>query len=86
MKATDVSFLVESLQRRSDESPEWAQCCLIQEVARLADFAEEWLESDEILRHGMLMVRSLILLRRPRTALALLERTMRRLTRQSGAG
>jgi hypothetical protein len=85
MKATDVSFLIESLHRRSDESPEWATAYLNREVSKLADLAEEWLESDEILRHGMVMVRSLILLRRPRAALSLLDRTMHRLTSKSGA-
>jgi hypothetical protein len=85
MNATDVSFLIESLYRRSDESPEWTTTFLNREVSMLADLAEEWLESDEVLRHGMLMVRSLILLRRPRSALALFERTMQRLTNKAGA-
>ena len=79
LRESDVLFLTESLWRRTLESKDWTSPGLKSEVLWLADCAEKWLQSGADLRYGLLMVRSLALVNRPREALARLDSTMAKL-------
>lgn len=79
MKAADVLFLIESLKRRTAESPEWSYRYLRPEVLWVADLCEQWLEHSDYLQHELIMIRSLAVLYRPRAALMRLEMSMTRL-------
>ncbi|WP_250501299.1 hypothetical protein [Caballeronia sp. GAWG1-5s-s] len=79
MKATDVLFLVDSLKRRTDESPDWADALLAKEVFQVAGLAKDWLDYQPELRCGLALVHSYLVLGMPRAALARLEATMLRL-------
>jgi hypothetical protein len=79
MKSTDVLFLIESLERRAREEPEWAEWLLTREVHQIAWLCEEWLHCGLELRQCLAVVRSYLILRQPYAALTRLQATMRRL-------
>ncbi len=79
MKSTDVLFLIESLERRAREEPEWAEWLLTREVHQIAWLSEEWLHCDLELRQCLAVVRSYLVLRQPYAALIRLHATMQRL-------
>lgn len=79
MKSTDVLFLIDSLERRAREEPEWADWFLPREVHQLAWLSEEWLQCGLELRQCLAMVRSYLILRQPYAALTRLRATMQRL-------
>jgi len=79
VKPTDVLFLIESLNRRTRESPEWADRYLRAEVLLHAELSEQWLQDSEQLKDGLARTRLLARLGRPRAALARLALLMKTL-------
>ncbi|MDR5733826.1 hypothetical protein QCE47_15945 [Caballeronia sp. LZ025] len=79
VKPTDVLFLIESLNRRTRESPEWADRYLRAEVLLHAELSEQWLQESDQLKDGLARTRLLAMLGRPRAALARLALLMKTL-------